>query len=115
MKPIVFAAFALALALPVSAEICRSVATVWQQAGFSHRTAISTRADNGCKRLKQSIDGVEETGNDCNCDLIIDGREGHFRAPPAYNATSLLTICHGPEADPESYPKDGYWLGGPDE
>ncbi|MEM1087068.1 MAG: hypothetical protein AAGH90_05010 [Pseudomonadota bacterium] len=68
------------------------------------RTQISSRADVGCKQITQSIDGVEERGLDCNCDLIIDGREGHFRAPPAYAQTPLLEICHGPEADPDKYP-----------
>ena len=110
MKHIAFSALVLAFVLPANAEICRSVATVWQEAGYTHRTEISTRADNGCKRLTQSIDGLEETGNDCNCDLVIDGREGHFRAPDAYGATSLLAICHGPDADPSSYPREGSWI-----
>ena len=67
------------------------------------RTQISSRAQNGCKELKQSIDGVEESGVDCNCDLIIDGREGQFRAPPPYQSDSLLRVCHGPIADPLTY------------
>ncbi|MEM9054765.1 MAG: hypothetical protein AAGB16_05520 [Pseudomonadota bacterium] len=94
---------ALIVTSPALAEVCRSASTVWQEAGYSIRTEISTRADRGCKLIKQSIDGVEEEGLDCNCDLIIDGREGHFRAPPAYQATPLLEICFGPEADPDSY------------
>jgi len=103
MKQIILPLALLALALPASAEVCRSKSAVWQEAGVTHRTEISTRADEGCKRLKQSIDGVEEEGHDCNCDLIIDGREDYFRAPDPYAQTSLLEICRGPEADPASY------------
>jgi hypothetical protein len=103
MKQIFLAAAFIAFTMSASAEVCRSKSTVWQDNGFTNRTEISTRADNGCKRLKQSIDGVEEEGVDCNCDLIIDGREGHFSAPDPYAQTSLLEICYGPEADPASY------------
>jgi hypothetical protein len=103
MKQIALPLALFALAFPASAEVCRSATTVWQEAGYSMRTEISTRAERGCKLIKQSIDGVEEEGLDCNCDLIIDGREGHFRAPPAYQAAPLLEICFGPEADPDSY------------
>ncbi len=110
MKRLLVPFAVLALGVPASAEVCRSVATVWQEAGFTYRTEISTRADNGCKRLKQNIDGIQEAGNDCNCDLVIDGREGHFRAPPAYNAPPLLAVCFGPDADPASYPREGRWF-----
>jgi hypothetical protein len=87
----------LALALPAAAEVCRFEATTWIENGITYRTEISTLADNGCKRLTQSIDGIEEEGHDCNCDLIIDGREGHFKAPNVYSQERLLAICHGPE------------------
>ena len=97
MKQIILPLALLALVIPASAEICRFEATSWTESGVTYRTEISTIADNGCKRLVQSIDGVEESGHDCNCDLIIDGREGHFKAPDAYAQTKLLEICHGPE------------------
>lgn len=103
MKQIALILVSLYLIVPASAQECRTAATSWQEAGFSMRTEVSSRAEAGCKQITQSIDGIEETGVDCNCDLIIDGREGHFRTPPAYSQTSLLEVCHGPEADPDLY------------
>ena len=103
MKQIALILVSLCFTVPIAAQECRTAATSWQEAGFSMRTEVSSRAEAGCKQITQSIDGIEETGVDCNCDLIIDGREGHFRTPPAYSQTSLLEVCHGPEADPELY------------
>lgn len=95
---------ALILSPLADADECRTAATSWQEAGYAMRTEISSRAEAGCKRIKQSIDGLEEDGLDCNCDLIIDGREGHFRAPPTFSQSPLLEVCYGLEADPEAYP-----------
>ena len=95
---------AFCLSALAEADECRTAATSWQEAGYAMRTEISSRAEAGCKRIKQSIDGIEEDGLDCNCDLIIDGREGHFRAPPTFSQSPLLEVCYGPEADPDAYP-----------
>ncbi len=108
MKPALASLLITILVAPVSAQLgsgnqCVYRSTVWQEAGYSHRTQISSRAENGCKEIVQSIDGQEERGVDCNCDLIIDGREGDFRAPPTYQATPLLEVCYGPIADPLTY------------
>ena len=99
MKQFVLPLALFALAIPASAEVCRFEATSWIESGITYRTEISTIADNGCKRIIQSIDGLEECVNDCNCDLIIDGREGHFKAPDPFAQTKLLEICHGPEGE----------------
>lgn len=109
MKKTVSILISILLAGPVFAEQCRTAATSWQEAGYAMRTEVTSRADAGCKLIKQSIDGVEERGLDCNCDLLIDGREGQYRTPPAYSQTPLLEVCFGPEADPEAYPASE-WL-----
>lgn len=94
------------------AEVCRSQSTSWKSEGHKFRTEISTRADNGCKRMTYRKDDLETAGHDCNCDLIIDGREYDHKAPPSSAANPLLNICHGPEADPDSYPREGSWIEG---
>ncbi|MEL7231844.1 MAG: hypothetical protein AAGJ85_04975 [Pseudomonadota bacterium] len=109
MRYIVTAFAASLFVMSAAAEQCRMAATSWQEAGYAMRTEISSRADGECKLIKHSIDGVEERGLDCNCDLLMDGREGEYRVPPTYSQTPLLEVCFGPEADPEEYPASE-WL-----
>lgn len=109
---IILLAAALILPGSASAEICRSQAVTWKADGERFRTEISTRADNGCKRILYRRGGIETAGHDCNCDLIIDGREYDQSAPPDAASTALKAICTGPEADPATYPREGAWIAG---
>ncbi|MDJ0922720.1 MAG: hypothetical protein QNI84_16450 [Henriciella sp.] len=95
-----------------AAEINRSQAVSWKADGERYRTEISTRADNGCKRMTYSRAGLEVAGHDCNCDLIIDGREYDHAAPPEGASSALKAICTGPEADPATYSGAEAWIAG---
>ena len=113
MKGTTFLLIAAALMMveAASAEILRSQSVSWKADGHRYRAEISTRADNGCKRITYRKDGMETAGHDCNCDLIVDGREYDHVAPPERVAMPLKAICSGPEADPDSYVEDDRWLG----
>ena len=95
--------FASAIGLQVSAqEMCRSVSTSWNADGVEWYTQMSTVAENGCKRIIQGRDGVDEEGLDCNCDLVIDGREGIYPVSPYQRATQpLYDVCNGPSTAPK--------------
>lgn len=107
-----------AIALQASAEICRSVSASWQADNAVNRTVVWTRAVNGCKEIEHQIADSYETlmtmplaqedhrnsanhilGTDCNCDLIADGYETQFSAPPSRNQRQLLAVCNGPIAE----------------
>jgi hypothetical protein len=112
--PLILCASA-ALALTAGAEICRSVSASWENAGSVNRTVMWTTATNGCKDIEhQSAGSYDEIyafrpgmdnmsvksvrGVDCNCDLVADGEEGQFSAPPGLNGQKLQQICQGPVA-----------------
>ena len=105
-----FALFALVVAAAVAPaeageKVCRTVSTTWQAGGQRLETRISQSAEAGCKRIWQSVDGVETEGVDCNCDLVIDGQEARFSPPPSpRQAARLLATCHGPVTTPEASP-----------
>ena len=119
-KTLILTAFAATvLASAAVAEKCRSVSTTWEDAsGNAHRTLVSTRADNGCKRIHHYASNItgpdlytnEIRGHDCNCDLVADGLEDQFTAPPsALNSARLYEVCEGPEAVKDSYPAQDPW------
>lgn len=119
-KPFILTAFAATtLVFAAYAEKCRSVSTTWtDDAGHQVRTLVSTRADDGCKRIHHYASNItgpdlytnEIRGHDCNCDLVADGMEDQFSAPPsALNARRLYEVCEGPEAFVESYPEVDPW------
>ncbi|MEM9939701.1 MAG: hypothetical protein AAFZ91_09280 [Pseudomonadota bacterium] len=112
MKGTIFLLIATTLiSSSAGAEILRSQSASWKADGHRYRAEISTRADNGCKRITYRKDGLETAGHDCNCDLIVDGREYDHVPPPERVAQPLQALCLGPEADPASYVGDDMWIG----
>lgn len=88
-------------------EVCTSYTTVWQDGYVSNRSIMFPHEIDGCKIMVQSKTWthapngatIEHEGPDCNCDLIIDGRENMFDAPEGYRAKRLLEVCEGKGVD----------------
>lgn len=113
---ILISMFALALASPAAAEICRSVSATWQAAESVNRTVVWTTATDGCKDIEhQNGSSYEDIyaytpgiaspgitairGIDCNCDLVADGHEANIAPPPLRDRANLMAICAGPVAE----------------
>lgn len=109
------------LAFAAGAELCRSVSATWEEAGHVTRTQMWTTAIEGCKQIEHQTAATRELiysykagvadsqvsavrGVDCNCDLIADGEEGRFSAPPAGNGAQLEAVCRGPIAEKVEHP-----------
>ena len=86
-----------------SGNACIYRSVEWRAETVLHRTEISSRAQGECKEISYAVNGVEQTGLDCNCDLIADGQEGIHLAPPARISAPLIEVCRGPIADPLLY------------
>lgn len=75
--------------------------------GVAYRSVMFPHETDGCKILIQSRrwteDGrqrvFETEGLDCNCDLMIDGRESDFFPATGYASRKLLGVCNGPGID----------------
>jgi len=87
-------------------EEARSYTNVWEDETTRHRSIMFPHVVDGCKRMIQSqrllaATGflVELEGPDCNCDLIIDGKEDVFIAPTGYKAERMTEICLAPGID----------------
>lgn len=100
-----FSGYSVASAQLGSGNACVYRSTVWTVGGDTFRTEISSRAQNGCKELSVTRNGVEQSGLDCNCDLRLDDAAGGHPVPPAHRSTALIEVCHGPIADPLLYDK----------
>lgn len=99
MKPSLILAAVAALALPASAQFCAEQSISWTQDGARHETIIEGRVRDGCPMMRQTIRFASgevraESGPDCDCDLIIDGREGAFDAPLPIVSGRMLDVCH---------------------
>jgi len=105
-KALFLSAFAACLlAAPASAQFCSEQSISWTEGGERHVTVIEGRIRNGCPVVRQSItradgDVTEETGVDCDCDLLIDGAEERFSKPLAIVSGRMLSVC---EANRASY------------
>lgn len=96
---ILLSAAALAAALPAAAQFCAEQSITWtEEAGARHTTVIEGRIRDGCPMVRQSIatpgaSPIEAAGPDCDCDLVIDGEEGRFKAPLPIVARRMLDVC----------------------
>ncbi|MGH1421466.1 MAG: hypothetical protein ACRBEQ_06580 [Hyphomonas sp.] len=85
----------------------QSYTTRYNYNGVEYRSVMFPHEVDGCKILIQSKRWVEDDrervfeteGADCNCDLIIDGREGDFFPATGYASRKLLGVCNGPGVD----------------
>jgi len=91
-----------------------TVSATWEPAGSVTRTLISGNTVNRCNRIEHQRGPDFDTiyayysdmetnvvsvvnGVDCNCDLVADGHEAQFTAPPGLNGQKLLDVCNGPK------------------
>lgn len=72
-----------------------------------YRAVMFPHEIDGCKIMIHSRRWVEDgrttafetEGPDCNCDLLIDGRESEFFPATGYASRKLLGVCDGPSVD----------------
>ena len=89
---------------PVMAQSCATQSIVWEQDGESHGTAILGRLRDGCPVLQQrrgregSGSVIQLSGQDCDCDLRIDGLEALFEAPSPLAAKRMTGVCQANRA-----------------
>lgn len=99
MKHALILSALIAVAFPASAQFCAEQSISWTQDGARHETIIEGRIRDGCPMMRQTIrlssgELIAQSGPDCDCDLIIDGREGEFSAPLAIVSGRMLDVCH---------------------
>jgi len=101
------ASFSLAAPALASEEAAPppSYSTSWQTDYATLRSIMFPHEIEGCKVMIQSRRGddgsfIEKEGPDCDCNLVIDGMEDTFTAPPEpYTADKQFAICQAPGID----------------
>lgn len=104
---------ALAALLPAlaDAQSCAARSIRWEKDGVEHRTVIEPRTRNGCPVLTQTLSRsgatlTNATGVDCDCNLLIDGKESLFSPPNPLVAGRMTEACRANKASatqPEVY------------
>lgn len=112
------------LASTAHAQTCGNgtISATWENSDSVTRTLMSGNTVNRCNRIEHQRGPNFETiyayysdmetntvsvvnGIDCNCDLVADGYEAQFTAPPGLNGQKLLDLCNGPKiGDPVTAP-----------
>lgn len=85
----------------------QSYTTRYNYNGVDYRAVMFPHETDGCKMLIQSRRWIEDDrsrvfeteGLDCDCDLVIDGREADFQPATGYASRKLLGVCNGPGID----------------
>ncbi len=90
--------------LSAEAQSCAPQSIRWETGGEAHVTTLIGRLRNGCPVLEQErgpVNGpvrLAQGGVDCDCDLMIDGREALFARPHPVAARRLAGLCRANRA-----------------
>lgn len=100
-----FCVSSLSLAQDTSTDSPSSYTTRWTEDGITYRSIMFPHEIDGCKLMVQSrrsgdgLDFYEAEGQDCDCDLVIDGTGDKFRPATGYTSEKLRDVCTGPGVD----------------